>query len=105
MKHHKWIDLEDMEDQNIYPHLEEAHAFIKTHLDKTNVLVHCQMGISRSSTLVIAYLMKEYGYSFKKARDMVMKKRSIICPNNSFEKDLLRFQDYLVKFHPNIHKN
>ena len=78
IEHHKWISLEDSEDQKIYPHLEVAHAFIKAHLEKTNVLVHCQMGISRSSTLVIAYLMREYGLSFKKARDMVLEKRSCI---------------------------
>ena len=47
-----------MEDQHIYPHLENAHGYIKANLEKTNVLVHCRMGISRSTTLVLAYLMK-----------------------------------------------
>jgi protein-tyrosine phosphatase len=70
VQHHKWIDIEDIEDESIYPFLEEAHSYIKQNLEKHNVLVHCQMGISRSSSLVIAFLMKEYGISFKKARDM-----------------------------------
>lgn len=94
-----------MEDEHIYPHLETAHGYIKANLEKTNVLVHCQMGISRSSTLVIAYLMKEYGLSFNKAKKLVQEKRSWICPNEGFEKDLLKFQDDLVKIHPEIHKN
>lgn len=84
-----------MEDENIYPHLEDAHSYIKDNLEKHNVLVHCQVGMSRSSTLVIAFLMKEYGMSYDKARALAKSKRPIVCPNESFEKDLIRFQDYL----------
>lgn len=58
IKHHKWIDLDDVEHENIFPFFEEAHAYIKEMLVDQNVLVHCQMGISRSSSLVIAYMMK-----------------------------------------------
>ena len=105
IEEHKWIDIFDYEDQTIYPHLEEAHSYIKDNLEKHNVLVHCQLGMSRSSSLVIAFMMKEFGFSFEKARNLAKSKRPIVCPNESFEKDLLRFQDYLQKFHPNIHKN
>jgi protein-tyrosine phosphatase len=79
--YHKWINLEDAEDESIYPHLEASHSFIKDKLQEHNVLVHCQMGISRSSSLVIAFLMKEFGMSFNKARELVRSKREIICPN------------------------
>ncbi len=37
-------------------------------LKENNVLVHCQMGISRSSSLVIAFLMKEYGMKYEEAK-------------------------------------
>ena len=45
------------------------------------VLVHCQRGISRSSTAVIAYLMERQGYSFYDAADLVCEKRPQVCPN------------------------
>lgn len=80
---------------SIYPFLEEGHAVIKTWLENYNVLVHCQMGISRSSSLVIAFLMKEFGMSLKEARKLVQSKRQIIQPNPSFVKDLERFEEYL----------
>lgn len=67
--HHKWINLEDVEEESIYPHLEDSHSFIRDMLQDHNVLVHCQMGISRSSSLIIAFLMKEFGMSFNKARE------------------------------------
>ena len=58
IKEHKWFEIDDIEEESIYPFLEEGHSVIKTWLEKSNVLVHCQMGISRSSSLVIAFLMK-----------------------------------------------
>lgn len=64
-------------------------------LDKTNVLVHCQMGMSRSSSLIIAFLMKQYGMSFIEAKKITKEKRQIVNPNEGFVKDLLKFQKEL----------
>lgn len=41
-------------------------------------------GISRSSSCVIAYLMKERGFSYSGALYSVRLKRPIICPNVGF---------------------
>ena len=42
------------------------------------VLVHCQAGMSRSATVVIAYLMKELDIDQVQALDMVREKRPVV---------------------------
>ncbi len=59
------------------------------------VLVHCQMGISRSPTIVIAYLMKRNDLTYDMAFNEVKLKRSIIDPNILF---LSQLCDYERKF-------
>jgi protein-tyrosine phosphatase len=39
------------------------------------------MGMSRSSSLVIAFLMKEYGMDYHKAKIFTKEKRNIVQPN------------------------
>ena len=48
------------------------------------VLVNCAAGISRSSTIVIAYIMKYYKLDLKRTFGFVKKKRTQICPNKRF---------------------
>lgn len=52
--------------------------------EKGSVFVHCYWGISRSTTSVIAYLVKYRRMPPKKARQFVKSKRSIIFPNDGF---------------------
>ena len=56
------------------------------------VAVHCFAGVSRSATIVIAYLMKYENYSFEKAIEHVFEARPIICPNIGFLKLLKEFK-------------
>jgi protein-tyrosine phosphatase len=68
-----------------------AFHFIRQHLERGNVLVHCQAGISRSCTIVIAYLMQQMLISFKEAFSLVKSKRPIANPNKGFIKQLKKF--------------
>ena len=55
------VRLDDHSDENISLHFDECLAFIRQGIERgEGVLVHCRMGISRSATIVLAYLMK-YG--------------------------------------------
>lgn len=53
------------------------------------ILVNCHMGISRSSTIVIKYLMTKLNINRNKAFEYVKKKRNIIYPNDGFWKKLI----------------
>ena len=57
--------------------------------DNDNVVfVHCFAGVSRSSTIIIAYLMKIKGMTFEQALQFTKDKRRIISPNPGFIKQL-----------------
>ena len=54
------------------------------------------MGISRSATVVCAYLIAEEGMTGPAAIDFVRERRSIICPNVGFRRQL---DEYAIKLH------
>ncbi|KAF5206555.1 Protein-tyrosine-phosphatase mkp1 [Thalictrum thalictroides] len=56
------------------------------------VLVHCCQGISRSTSLVIAYLMWRDGQSFENAFQYVKSARGVTNPNMGFACQLLQCQ-------------
>ena len=56
------------------------------------VLVHCAAGMSRSASIVIAYVMYALGLPFEKAYVLVKRARPFICPNDGFMKQLKDFK-------------
>jgi protein-tyrosine phosphatase len=58
-----------------------------------NVLVHCAAGISRSATLVLAYLITENNMKFDDALKYVRKSRPEVEPNSGFEYRLYQLED------------
>lgn len=66
-------------------------------------LVHCKMGVSRSATTVIAYAMKEFGWSLEKAYNFVKQKRSITRPNPGFMRQLAEYEGILdARYSPSL---
>lgn len=90
------ISVEDSHEVNMLQHLPRAFAFIEEarHSDG-KVLVHCHAGMSRSVTVIIAYLMKYHDHTLNSAYDHVKKQKSNISPNFSFLKQLLEFEGSL----------
>ncbi|KAJ1969914.1 tyrosine protein phosphatase yvh1 [Dispira parvispora] len=88
------VDILDMPSENILQHLDITYEFIRDAITQGgNVLVHCHMGISRSATVVIAYLMKTMGIPMEMAYEMVRDKRNIVYPNKGFLKQLEKYDE------------
>uniref|UniRef100_A0A7S4HYK1 protein-tyrosine-phosphatase n=1 Tax=Vannella robusta TaxID=1487602 RepID=A0A7S4HYK1_9EUKA len=78
--------------------LEEATEFIAQQKQKkVNCLVHCAAGISRSSTVTLAYLIKYEGMSLDDAYDTLTNARRIAHPNEGFWAIL---QAWESQYHP-----
>ena len=75
---------------DLLPKLGEICNFIDKyrlgHPDK-GVLVHCDVGVSRSATAMVAYLMRTHRWSFKDALAYVEARRRI-RPNENFKEQL-----------------
>ena len=88
----KIIELDDSPSTNIIQYFKDSLKFIDENNEK--VFVHCFAGVSRSATLVIAYLMWKNRISYKAAYDLVNEHR-FVGPNLGFTKQLLIFQQKL----------
>jgi atypical dual specificity phosphatase len=87
----KVVSFDDHPAVDLADHLPTCLAFIEAALANNTqhaVLVHCTAGISRSATVVIAYLMRRFACSFLSAYAFVAEKRPVICPNSGFQEQL-----------------
>mmetsp|Transcript_161015 Transcript_161015/g.294069 ORF Transcript_161015/g.294069 Transcript_161015/m.294069 type:complete len:290 (+) Transcript_161015:41-910(+) len=87
------VPVDDLPSEDILPYLEGAARFIDRHVQAgRSVLVHCEMGRSRSSTVVIAYLMRFHGLSRDDAYIYAKTRRFSVNPNQGFWEQLKRFE-------------
>ncbi|XP_067845062.1 dual specificity protein phosphatase 10 isoform X1 [Heptranchias perlo] len=94
--HYKRLPATDSNKQNLRQYFEEAFEFIEeAHQCGKGLLIHCQAGVSRSATIVIAYLMKHTRMTMTDAYKFVKGKRPIISPNLNFMGQLLEFEEDL----------
>uniref|UniRef100_UPI0037E81E75 protein phosphatase Slingshot homolog 1 n=1 Tax=Semicossyphus pulcher TaxID=241346 RepID=UPI0037E81E75 len=90
------VRVYDEEATDLLAHWNETYNFIvKAKKNNSKCLVHCKMGVSRSASTVIAYAMKEYGWSLEKAYNFVKQKRSIAQPNAAFMRQLAEYEGIL----------
>jgi len=60
-----------------------------------HILIHCQAGVSRSSTIAIAYIMARSNLAMLDAFRFVKLRRQIVAPNFNFMGQLLEFETAL----------
>lgn len=57
------------------------------------MLVHCQQGVSRSASIVIAFIMKKFRVKYPVALKFVQSKRDVVKPNEGFELSLIEYSE------------
>ena len=94
----KTVQVEDLGSEDLYNHFEDCISFIEEALDSNGgVLVHCVAGVSRSATVVAAFLVAKEHLNSNDALIKVKERRPTINPNDGFVLQLTRFSEYLSK--------
>jgi dual specificity phosphatase 12 len=96
-----FIKIDDSPSENIYQYFDMTYNFIDKYIEKNeNVLVHCMAGISRSSTIILNYMLKKI-YIHKTYKNLCPCKmvdtclqiarnnRNFINPNQGFKFQLI----------------
>lgn len=93
---YKTLPAMDSGHQNLRQYFDEAIHFIdEARQSGERVLVHCQAGVSRSPTIVIAYLMKHTRRTMVDSYKYVKARRPIISPNLNFMGQLVEWETAL----------
>ncbi|KXN87187.1 Dual specificity protein phosphatase 26 [Leucoagaricus sp. SymC.cos] len=85
------IEVEDLPFAELAAHLPTTTAWIREALSRdpqARVLVHCVEGISRSVSVVAAFLMVQYNWSPNEAIQYIKSKRRVAEPNFGFVSQL-----------------
>ena len=94
------LQLSDNPTANISKYFTECIRFLHEAIGKgNNVLVHCMGGISRSTSVVIAYVMFSMNLSFEKAYEFVKKQHSKTNPNPGFVSQLKKLEAAITEYH------
>jgi dual specificity protein phosphatase 1B len=98
------LELQDDSGENILPVFEQATSFINQALATPTptpggseggggrVLVHCHVGVSRSVSLVLAWLIAARRQTLKNALEAIQAIRSRAKPNDGFMRQLIQWE-------------
>lgn len=92
------INIYDLGTSKIIEHFDNANIFIKECLAKKGrILVHCDSGISRSPTILVAYLMATKRFSFTHSLEYLKRRHPLSQPNEGFISQLNLYQINLLQ--------
>lgn len=86
------VSILDLPEESLSSHFPICFQFIDAAFVDGRVLVHCNAGISRSVSIVVAYLMSRHCQSLSEALKIVKTARPRARPNEGFLKQLQIFE-------------
>ena len=99
-EHHftyKIVQALDMDTQDLSKSFASCFEFIESSINSGGrVLVHCLYGISRSSTIIISYLMAKLILKFAEALSLLQSCHPQADPNLGFVRQLMKLESVLV---------
>lgn len=93
---YKLISISDSPTQSITPYFPECFSFIHSSVSTNgSILIHCFQGISRSVSILLAYLMTFHQMSLPRALFYTKQRRPQINPNFGFINQLKSYESTL----------
>eukprot|EP01087_Luapelamoeba_hula_P015809 TRINITY_DN4776_c0_g1_i2.p1 TRINITY_DN4776_c0_g1~~TRINITY_DN4776_c0_g1_i2.p1 ORF type:complete len:203 (-),score=10.57 TRINITY_DN4776_c0_g1_i2:67-675(-) len=97
---YKNVELLDVDETDLLSSLPQCYEFINSaRSSSVGVLVHCNAGVSRSASVIIAYLIAHERMKYSEAHEHVKLRRPCIRPNAGFVAQLQRYQELLATSH------
>ena len=91
------VEILDEPGAKLSVYFKETGEFIRGAIEGGGqVLVHCFAGVSRSASVVIAYLMRYHNMTYSQACAHVQDRRPWINPNPGFVNQLKRYETWLA---------
>ncbi|KFU96071.1 Dual specificity protein phosphatase 22-A, partial [Chaetura pelagica] len=92
------ISASDSSSQNLLQHFKECIKFIhECRLGGGGCLVHCLAGVSRSTTILVAYLMTVTELGWESCLAATRASRSYASPNCGFQQQLQEYEATLLQ--------
>ncbi|XP_034975416.1 dual specificity protein phosphatase 22-A isoform X2 [Zootoca vivipara] len=92
------ISASDSSNQNLIQHFKECIRFIhECRLHGGGCLIHCLAGVSRSTTILVAYLMTVTNFGWEECLTATKAVRSYVSPNFGFQEQLQEYEVTLLK--------
>jgi dual specificity phosphatase 12 len=76
IKEYLYLPAQDIDHYDISQFFKTSYTFIEEARRHTNVLVHCIAGVSRSATIVAAYLIKKESMTAENAIKLLQSRRT-----------------------------
>lgn len=95
------LRVDDDQEELIHQYFDQAADFIEAQLNVEDldehdtppaVFIHCQMGQSRSPSIVIAYAMKKLGWSLKRSYRYLSRLHANLKINDGFKSQLMEYE-------------